>query len=140
MTKQEFETRAKIEVTDQEYFQVIEPMYMSSDVEKDEFCKLWGKMNHKRVKAYLEDQLKRRKEAERKDRLFNLKWMIENLGMEKQGRLAINVLTENQQKDLEAVGIALTYKNPMFGFTQWYRLTDIHYELLKFFGQIKAKY
>ena len=40
MTKQEFETRVQMQVSNEEYL-IIEEMYMNSDVEKDEFCKYW---------------------------------------------------------------------------------------------------
>ena len=48
MTKQEFETRTHVEVTMKE-FENINEMYMASDADKDEFCRLWSKMNHIRV-------------------------------------------------------------------------------------------
>ncbi len=48
MTQQEFESRVGIEVTGKEYA-AIEQVYMNSDVEKDEFCKLWVRMNKQRV-------------------------------------------------------------------------------------------
>lgn len=48
MLQHEFESRAGIEVSAQEYA-AIEQVYMNSDVEKDEFCKLWAKMNSKRI-------------------------------------------------------------------------------------------
>ena len=48
MTKQEFTQRVKVEVSDIEY-NAIEMVYMHSDVDKDEFCKMWVKMNKTRV-------------------------------------------------------------------------------------------
>ena len=39
MTQKEFEDRTSVEVPFQEY-QAIEKVYMESDLEKDEFCKL----------------------------------------------------------------------------------------------------
>ena len=48
MLQHEFESRVGIEVSAQEYA-AIEQVYMNSDVEKDEFCKLWAKMNRKRI-------------------------------------------------------------------------------------------
>lgn len=137
MTKQEFEVRAKIEVTEQEYYSVIEPMYMSSDVDKDEFCAMWRKMNHKRVKLYLADQLKRKQERERKDRLFDLKWKIECLPMEKKGTLAVLYCTEKQMQDLKDVGIETEGWNKWLQIHEQKSLSDIHYDLLKFFGQIR---
>lgn len=37
MTKQEFEALAKIEVSNEKYYKVIEPMYMATDLSKQEF-------------------------------------------------------------------------------------------------------
>lgn len=48
MLQHEFESRVKIQVSAQEYA-AIEQVYMASDVEKDEFCKLWAKMNRLRI-------------------------------------------------------------------------------------------
>ena len=38
-------------------------MYMLADVDKDEFCKLWAKMNFARIKAAKEQKAKEEKEA-----------------------------------------------------------------------------
>lgn len=48
MIQHEFESRVGIKVSATEYA-AIEQVYMSSDVEKDEFCKLWAKMNRVRI-------------------------------------------------------------------------------------------
>lgn len=48
MLQHEFESRVGIEVSAKEYA-AIEQVYMASDVEKDEFCKLWAKMNRQRI-------------------------------------------------------------------------------------------
>ncbi|MSS16823.1 hypothetical protein [Sodaliphilus pleomorphus] len=137
MTKQEFENRVKVQVTDQEYYSVIEPMYMNSDVDKDEFCAMWRKMNHKRVKACLADQLKCKQEQERKDRLFDLKWKIECLPAEKKHTFAVLYCTEKQMQDLKDVGIETEGWNKWLQIHEQKSLSDIHYDLLKFFGQIR---
>lgn len=59
MNKQEFENRVLVNVSEVEY-EAIETVYMNSDLEKDEFCKLWCKMNHKRVKE-VKDAIKEQK-------------------------------------------------------------------------------
>lgn len=41
-----------------EEYSHIEAVYMSSDLDKDEFCKLWVKMNHKRVSDAKAEQKK----------------------------------------------------------------------------------
>lgn len=48
MTQNEFTKRTGVEV-DAKEFESINDVYMDSDLDKDEFCKLWVKMNRKRV-------------------------------------------------------------------------------------------
>ena len=48
MTKQEFENRTLVNVSFDEY-EHIEAVYLASDLDKDEFCKMWCKMNKSRV-------------------------------------------------------------------------------------------
>lgn len=55
MLQHEFESRVKIQVSAQEYA-AIEQVYMASDVEKDEFCKLWAKMNRQRIAKAIAQQ------------------------------------------------------------------------------------
>lgn len=50
MTKQEFTDRTLVDVSESEY-EAIETVYMNSDLEKNDFCRLWCKMNASRVKA-----------------------------------------------------------------------------------------
>lgn len=50
MTKQEFTNRTLVEISEVEY-EAIEIVYINSDLNKDDFCKLWCKMNASRVKA-----------------------------------------------------------------------------------------
>ena len=63
MTKKEFTTRTKVEVSNYE-FDVINEFYMNCECDKDEFCKMWCKMNQNRVKeAKVERMLKAKNEA-----------------------------------------------------------------------------
>lgn len=48
MLKSEFEERVSMSVTTEEYWHINE-VYNNSDLDKDEFCKLWVKMNLTRV-------------------------------------------------------------------------------------------
>lgn len=54
MLQSEFTARA-IPVSTEEYNH-IEQVYLNSDLDKDEFCKVWCKMNASRVKAYKKQQ------------------------------------------------------------------------------------
>lgn len=65
MTKEEFTQRTLVEVDDYE-FNAIQTVYLSSDLDKDEFCKLWKKLNPRRVKnAKVERILSQREQANR---------------------------------------------------------------------------
>ena len=65
MTKQEFTQRTKVEVSNNE-FEMINEFYMNCECDKDEFCKMWCKMNPNRVKeAKVERMMKAKDEAYR---------------------------------------------------------------------------
>lgn len=50
MLQTEFENRTGVKVTTDEYL-AIDTVYMASDLDKDESCKMWCKMNSCRIKA-----------------------------------------------------------------------------------------
>lgn len=62
MMYNEFVERVGMEVSSSE-FEIINEMYTFSDVDKDEFCKLWAKMNHVRITFAKEKKKKEAKEA-----------------------------------------------------------------------------
>ena len=63
MTKQEFTNRTQVEVSNSE-FEMINEFYMNCECDKDEFCKMWCKMNPNRVKdAKVERRMRQRNEA-----------------------------------------------------------------------------
>ena len=65
MTQQEFTNRTNVEVSYNE-FNAIHEVYMNSDLDKDEFCKMWLKMNKTRVQnAKVERMIKAKDEAYR---------------------------------------------------------------------------
>lgn len=65
MTQQEFTQRVHVEVSNKE-FEAINEVYMNSDLDKDEFCKMWVKMNKTRVQnAKVERMIKAKDEAYR---------------------------------------------------------------------------
>ena len=65
MTQQEFTQRVNVEVSNKE-FEAINEVYMNSDLDKDEFCKMWVKMNKTRVQnAKVERMIKAKDEAYR---------------------------------------------------------------------------
>ena len=126
-------------VTRDEYVNIIEPMYMAADVDKDEFCRLWVKMNHKRVA----DAIKARKEAEEeqqlKDRLFRLYNAINRRCNKLNQSLyltpAEEVLNSREKELLQSIGIETDtkwvewIKSPIGGYYSKQTALDIRYEL-----------
>lgn len=55
MTHQEFTDRVKMRVSADEYA-AIEVVYMNSDLEKDDFCKVWVRMNRNRIAKYRKEE------------------------------------------------------------------------------------
>lgn len=72
MNKKEFENRTNVQVSFDEYGH-IEAVYMASDLDKDEFCKMWRKMNKSRVSKAKEEA----KEAKRIESLTLSDYAIE---------------------------------------------------------------
>lgn len=66
MTQQEFTSRTLVEVSTEEFWAINE-VYNNSDIDKDEFCKLWRKMNANRV---AEAKAKAKAQAEQ-ERIFS---------------------------------------------------------------------
>ena len=62
MTQQEFFNRTNVKVSEDEFW-AINAMYNYCEVDKDEFCKMWCKMNPDRVKA-AKKQMKVEKQEE----------------------------------------------------------------------------
>jgi len=58
MLQQEFEERVKMPVQTWE-FEAINVVYNNSDLNKDEFCKIWVSMNKSRVQQYKKQQAER---------------------------------------------------------------------------------
>lgn len=71
MTRNEFIQRTQVEVSEKEYA-AIEVVYMASDLDKDEFCKMWRKMNATRVQnAKVERMIENSRRAQ-EDALFEM--------------------------------------------------------------------
>ncbi len=71
MTHNEFEIRTMVNVSSQE-FSAINEVYMNSDLDKDEFCKMWCKMNASRVKAAKVERILAERERANRDFAWSL--------------------------------------------------------------------
>lgn len=115
MTQQEFQTRVQLEVTADEFYHINE-VYMNSDLDKDEFCKLWVKMNQARVNKAKAEAKAAEAEAKVRERLYN----IINRNYEgAYNQFAEDHFNETQQNLLAEVGIQMYNERvePYFGHT-----------------------
>lgn len=71
MLYSEFEEKTGVSVSAEE-FETINNMYMQSDCNKDDFCKLWAKMNHKRVAIAIAERQARRIKDNNLGRVFDI--------------------------------------------------------------------
>ncbi len=71
MTIHEFILRTKVEVSEKE-FNAINQVYMDSDCDKDEFCRLWCKMNKSRVRKAKDEAESKEKVLIIKEKLFDI--------------------------------------------------------------------
>lgn len=130
--QKEFESRVKMNVSFEEYSH-IEQVYMNSDLDKDEFCKLWVKMNHMRVEKAISEAKAIAQKRKMRSGLFdiiNRDWSnaYENLVTQK--------FTKSQMLLVENAGIKL-YKEKygvLFGtkFMVEKTLMEVLYEIKKY--------
>lgn len=103
MIQQEFEERVIVKVSAKEY-EAIETVYMQSDLDKDEFCKLWIKMNKSRVNQAKKDKV----EEDEKEKTRTMLFELSNMPQEKDfSLLADNYYNKKSKKVMESVGITM---------------------------------
>lgn len=71
MTQQEFQERVKVTVCAEEY-DAIETVYLMSDLNKDDFCKIWVQMNRSRVEREAKKAKAEKEIAALKERAHNI--------------------------------------------------------------------
>lgn len=115
MRQSEFETRVHMNVTAEEYSH-IEEVYMNSDLDKDEFCALWVKMNQTRVNNAKAERKAAEEEQAKQEKLWNIVERHMNDNWEKGCKMAEDVLSSTQKKVIESAGISL-YDERIDGWT-----------------------
>lgn len=115
MRQSEFETRVHMNVTAEEYSH-IEEVYMNSDLDKDEFCALWVKMNQTRVNNAKAERKAAEEEQAKQEKLWNIVEKHMNDNWEKGCKMAEDVLSSTQKKVIEGAGISL-YDERIDGWT-----------------------
>ena len=71
MLVQEFIQRTGFQPSAAEY-SAIETVYMASDVDKDEFCKAWVRMNKTRIQKAKEEEKAREEESKIRETLYHI--------------------------------------------------------------------
>lgn len=126
MRQFEFEERVKMQVSQKEY-EAIEVVYLSSDLDKDEFCKMWVKMNKSRVAAAIEAEKKRQERVELEDRAWLVYFKVKNTIDADYNRwddYCSSLLNQKEQTLVEKLGMK----------TAWKSLGMLRYELAQFLG------
>lgn len=127
MRQFEFEERVKMQVSQKEY-EAIEVVYMNSDLDKDEFCKIWVKMNKSRVEKAIAETKKIEKESADRERLWDISERL-NRDYDKS---ATDVLGSRDKKFLEGKGFKLEeirYCQP------WFKtVSSLRYEISCYLG------
>lgn len=126
MTQQEFTKRVGMSVDATEYA-AIETVYMNSDLDKDEFCKLWVKMNHRRVNKAKEERIAKEKEEMLKGQLFMIATKPKYNDLAK---LADNFYTNKEKKILEKIGVSM--QEEIDGIMRFKSVSHLTYELKKY--------
>lgn len=126
MMQSEFQERVQMQVSPAEYA-AIEAVYNESDLNKDDFCKLWVKMNQTRVnKAKAEARARAEKEA-----LRDKDWEIISKygGVWNCQQPASKFLKKRERAFCESIGIKVRdMENEYLSTT----LSTVIYELRKF--------
>ena len=125
MTQQEFTQRVNVEVSNSE-FEAINEVYMNSDLDKDEFCKMWVKMNKTRVEnAKVERMIKAKDEAYR-DALHKF-YTKTNDSNEFQTPICYVKISTYEVQAMSYAGIKVANEDGRAKY-----LSDIRYEIGKF--------
>ena len=137
MTQQEFTNRTQVEVSYNE-FNAINEVYMNSDLDKDEFCKMWVKMNHRRVAICKAEK----KATERKQKVRDILWNVWNKYAFKDYQWKVmwlnhSILNKKEEKAVEEAGIDLRYYSHDAGGYLYYNMYDTLYGIGEFLGLYK---
>lgn len=135
MLKSEFEERVSMTVSQDEY-DSIEQVYNNCDVDKDEFCRLWVKMNQNRVNKAKEEAKAKAAEEKLRDNLWRIVEKYRNANWETCCKFAEDAFSEKQQKVIESAGIPLKEEriDGWTGLTVTDRknISTVIYEIMKY--------
>lgn len=129
MRQFEFEERVKMHVSQKEY-EAIETVYLYSDLDKDEFCKMWVKMNKSRVEKAIEETKKMEKENADRERLWDIREKLNR----NFAKLAADVLGSRDRAFLERKGFK--FEENRYGQTCYKTVSSVRYEIGCYLGII----
>ena len=133
MTQQEFFNRTRVEVEASE-FQAINEVYNCSDLDKDEFCKMWVKMNKSRVAKAQADAKAQEEEMKKMDYLYNLYHKYNDYNND--CLLYWDVLSDKEQNQLIAYGFSMTESCYFYSTNQYLdapkTMSTIKYDIYKY--------
>lgn len=129
MTQQEFFNRTGVEVSNDEFWAINE-VYNNSEVGKDEFCKLWCKMNPVRVQNAKIERKNQKRDAAYKYALQ--KWFYKWAGTQKyydnyHTPIAYTKLTTEEVQAMSYAGIRMDGS-----------LSDIHFKVGQYIGYYRS--
>ena len=127
MTQREFETRVEVKVSSKE-FENINEMYMNSDVDKDEFCTLWVKMNFRRVQQWKKANGEANKAREEKEKALDIYCRM--VTMSKWSENAMTTLKRKEIIFLESIGIEMYDK---YGYRS---MSAVAYDIMHKYGMV----
>lgn len=141
MLQSEFKERTGVDVTFEEY-QAIEKVYMESDLNKDDFCRMWCKMNASRIKAAKKALAEMEAKAKETDRLLGI---INKIDRKRQKihydfveePLSVQFLSESEICFLQNCGIKMNIsiqEAKDFGYSapRHYRISETAYHIKKY--------
>lgn len=129
MTQKEFQDRVKMQVPAGEYT-AIEVVYMNSDLEKDEFCKMWAKMNAKRIAAYRKAEKEKQEKHEHISLLASTRELLRELAYRNGWDASPKqVLSSKVIKALDKADIYITAYNYVKGCTDLKPISTLIYEI-----------
>ena len=107
-------------------YESIEVVYMNSDLDKDEFCKMWVKMNRSRVEAYKEQQ----RQQELISKVIDIKAKSLCFQGEDWWKLGVEILSDKEIETLKEVGIEIEGLSD-WGVRYFKTCSDLFWEIEK---------
>lgn len=131
MTRTEFEDRTLVTNVSNYEFDAIHAVYMASDLDKDEFCKMWCKMNASRVARAKVEAKKAQEIAELKDQVAGIiaKRYLPTFDWRKD---AIDNLSNREIGILARIGIQVDAPKDPYGVTFHRTTIDVWYDMDRF--------